>query len=301
MSRLSANLLLLLAGAIWGMSFVEQKVGMEHVGPFAFIALRFLVASIILLPFAFQESYFSTREKAPFGVKQLLQFCSIGLCLFLGMASQQVGLLTISVTNSGFLTGLYVVFTPLLSIALFKQWPHVVVWPAALLALCGIFLLSGGDFTQLTLGDGLTIFSAVCWAMQVVLIARFVVQSNRPLLLSFVQFALTSVLAFVLVLAFEQLSWDMIMGASRSILFTGIFATGIAFSFQVIAQRHTTAPQAAIFLSSEALFAALFGALRLDERVGLIGLLGCALIFTAMLVVEVVPELLKQRQRSLEQ
>lgn len=298
MSRLSANLLLLLAGAIWGMGFVAQQTAMENLGPFGFIALRFLVASIVLLPFVWREC---NRPKQPLPdllPVHFVQFISIGLCLFTGMAAQQVGLLTITVTSSGFLTGLYVVFTPFLAVVLFKQWPHPVIWPATLIAMTGIFLLSGGNLSSLARGDFLTVFSAVCWALQVVLIGRFVGRTNRPLTLSLVQFMVTCLLASIAAVMFETMSVAGIKSAVFEILYTGIFATGIAFSLQVIGQRYTTAPQAAIFLSSESLFAALFGAIVLGERIGWVGLSGCALIFTAMLLVELVPELQKYKSKK---
>lgn len=296
MSRLSANLLLLLAGAIWGMGFVAQQTAMETLGPFSFIALRFLVASLVLLPFVWRENKRPAQELPQLLPVHFLQYAVIGLCLFAGMATQQVGLLTITVTNSGFLTGLYVVFTPFLAVVLFRQWPHIIVWPAALIAFFGIFLLSGGDLAGLQQGDLLTVISAGFWALQVVLIGHFVGRTNRPLTLAFVQFVVTCVLAAIVAFAIETITIEGIKAAAFEIFYTGIFATGVAFSFQVIGQRYTSAPQAAIFLSSESLFAALFGATILGERIGLIGLVGCALIFVAMLLVELLPELLKNRK-----
>ncbi len=293
MSRYTANALLLLAGAIWGFTFVAQQTAMEYVGPYTFIALRFLIASIVVLPFALRESAKGKREDKPLPTLRAIHFVQymlIGLSLFLGMAAQQVAIQTITVTNSGFLTSLYVIFTPFLGVLLFLQWPHRIVWPASLLAVAGIYLLAGGSFTALSYGDLLTIGGAVFWALQIVLIGRFIGNTNRPLALAVVQFAVTSVLAFCVALVFETWSVQQIAAAAKEILFAGVLSTGIAFSLQVIGQRYTTAPQAAIFLSSESLFAALFGALFLSERIGVIGLIGCALIFVAMLAVEVIPE-----------
>ncbi len=289
MQRRSANLLLLLAGAIWGMGFVAQQTAMDSVGPFTFIALRFLIATIVVLPFAIAESRRPKEPLPPLQFQHFVQFGAIGLCLWAGMSLQQVALQTITVTNAGFLTGLYVVFTPLLGVLLYRQWPHFIVWPACSIALLGIYFLSGSNLSQLQLGDALTVAGALCWALQVLLIARYVGRSNRPLALSAAQFFVTSVLAGVAGLAFEAATWAGIQGALTEILYAGIFATGIAFSLQVIGQRYTSPAQAAIFLSSEALFAALFGALFLHERVGLLGLFGCALIFCSMLLVELVP------------
>lgn len=295
MSRFSANMLLLLAGAIWGIGFVAQKTAMDDLGPFSFIAFRFLIASIVVLPFAWRECQRPKQPLPELLPVHYLQFVAIGLCLFAGMATQQVGLLTIAVTNSGFLTGLYVVITPLMAVLLFQQWPHPVVWPAAVVATAGIFMLSGGDFSQLQSGDLLTVLSATFWALQLILIGRFVGQSKRPLTMSLVQFMVTCGLAAIVAIIFESVSMQGLKSAAFEILYAGVFATGVAFSLQIIGQRYTTAPQAAIFLSSESLFAALFAAVILSERIGWVGLVGCALIFTAMLLVELVPELFKSK------
>lgn len=317
MNRLQANALLLLAGAIWGMGFVAQAKAMDSIGPFLFIALRFIVACAVVLPFALMESSNHRRQNRVADSTLLIvgdntkaghfhlltmndvgKFCLIGLALFAGMACQQVGLLSTSVTNSGFLTGLYVVFTPLIGIALFRDRPHPVIWPAAILALLGIYLLSGGNLGALVVGDLLTILSAVFWSLQVVMIARFVGQSGRPLALSFVQFFVTGLLALIVAIALEPIVWVGIVDAAPEILYTGVFASGIAFTLQVIGQRYTTAPQAAIFLSSEAPFAALFAFLWLGERIGVIGVGGCVLIFLAMMLVELLPEWQARRSRA---
>ncbi len=319
MKRWQANVLLTLAGAVWGMGFVAQATAMKSVGPFLFIGLRFLVASTVLVPWVVAEhrrnrpyhqassaatlllsdidniNHRVNSGNAPLVRSDWLKFALIGVMLFAGMATQQVGLLSTSVTNSGFLTGLYVVFTPLLAVLLFRDLPHPVTWLSALLALLGIYLLSGGNLAKLVVGDLLTIGSAIFWSMQVVMIARFVVQSGRPMALSIMQFAVTAVLALMMALVFEPIVWSGIVAAGPQILYAGIFASGLAFTLQVVGQRYTSAAQAAIFLSSEAPFAALFAYLLLDERITLVGLAGCGLILLAMLSVELVPQWLAKR------
>lgn len=302
MKRWHANILLLLAGAIWGMGFVAQASAMTSIGPYLFIALRFAVASLVILPFTVLESrrYDALTDIALEGTRHrvgrklqnadYIKFAVIGLSLFAGMATQQVGLLTTSVTNSGFLTGLYVVFTPVLGVLLYRSKPHSVTWVAALLSLIGIYLLSGGELSKLVKGDILTIISAMFWALQVVLIARFVGESGRPLALSQVQFTITALLALLVALTIEPILWESILQVAPQILYAGIFASGFAFTIQVIGQRYTSAPQAAIFLSAEAPFAALFAYLFLSEKIAVIGFLGCALILAAMLAVELAPQ-----------
>ena len=277
------------------MGFVAQSSAMKAIGPFLFIGLRFALATIVVLPFALLEARRSDRPLDRRGVTGLLW---IGILLFLGMASQQNGLLTTSVTNSGFLTGLYVVFTPIIAVLFLREMPHVIVWPSAMLALAGIFLLSGGNLSALNTGDFLTILCAVFWAIQVILIGKFGKRTGRPLALPAIQFAVCAVLALAVALVIEPFDLVAIQAATKEILFAGIFSSGLAFTLQAVAQRHTTSSQAAIFLSSEALFAALFGALILSERINGIGYVGCGLMFTAMILVEVVPELRKKKSAA---
>ncbi len=282
------------------MAFIAQATAMDDIGPFLFVALRFCVASLVVLPFAIIEARRSKKlenseSSTSLSTRDIGNFCLIGTALFAGMATQQVGLLSTSVTNSGFLTGLYVIFTPLIAIALFREKQHPIIWPSAVIGTTGIFFLSGGDLGALVLGDVLTIISAVFWALQMVMIARFVGETGRPLALSLVQFLVPAVLSSILALALEPIVLSNIVSALPEILYTGILGSGVAFTLQVIGQRYTTAPQAAIFLSSEAPFAALFAFLFLGERLGFIGISGCMMILCAMLLVELVPEWQKRR------
>lgn len=288
MPRYLANLLLLLAGATWGAGFVAQSTAMDNIGPFLFIGMRFLVATILLAPFAWIES---RKAAMPVSAAHLRGFALTGLVLFLGMGLQQVGLLFTTVTNSGFLTGLYVVFVPFITLLVLGHRPHPVIWPAVLMTFVGIWMLAGGSLVALNNGDFLTIACAVMWALQVILVGRYVGPSGRPLTLSFVQFALTSMLGLATGLMIETFDIAAIVATLPEILFAGVFATGLAFTLQVIGQRYTTAPQAAIFLSTESLFAALFGAMILGEQIPALGYAGGLLIFLAILLAELGPML----------
>ncbi|QDZ01992.1 DMT family transporter [Nitratireductor mangrovi] len=295
MSRPVANLVLLLAGALWGMGFVAQSTAMAAVGPFLFVGLRFLVAAVAMLPFALREH---AVAKTGLQTRDWRAFAVIGLFLFGGMAAQQVGLLTTTVTNSGFLTGLYVVMVPFLAVLIYRQWPHPVVWPSAAMALAGIWLLSGGAIERLTVGDWLTILCALFWALQMIFIARHAAGSGRPVTLAVTQFAVCAALGLAVALLVEPIGLDAIRAAAPEILYAGIFSGGIAFTLQAVGQRYTTAPQAAIFLASESVFAALFGAYFLGERLPAAGLAGCGLIFAAIILVEALPPLIERRRRT---
>ena len=288
MTRVTANALLLLAGATWGMGFIAQSTAMDDVGPFLFIAARFAVACAVVAPLAWFEA---KRAVTPITIRDHSIHAMVGVALFLGMAFQQVGLLTTTVTNSGFLTGLYVVFVPFVAIALFREWPHRIVWPSVVIAVFGVYLLAGASLASFAVGDVYTVICAAFWALQVVLIGRFVRVSGRPIALALMQFAVTGVLALLIAVVIEPIEWSAIRAAGIEILYAGTLASGLAFTIQIVGQRYTTAPQAAIMLSSESLFAALFGTLLLGEVIGPLGLLGCALILVAMLMVEIVPAL----------
>jgi drug/metabolite transporter (DMT)-like permease len=293
MSHARANMFLLFAGAIWGMGFVAQSSAMDRIGPWFFIGLRFAVATLTMMPMALRENARAGRAPTQ---KDMLKFALIGLTLFLGMAAQQNGLMTTSVTNSGFLTALYLIMVPLLGIALFRQMPHFIVWPAALCALFGIFLLSGGKLEAMRQGDLLTILCAFFWALQILLINRYANASGLPVTLAVTQFAVTAILGFAAAFSFERMEFKAAILAAPEILFAGVFAGGLAFTFQAVGQRYTTASQAAIVLSSEALFAALFGALIMQDRLPPMAWLGCALIFAAILSAELIPAWMAKRQ-----
>ncbi|WFU07714.1 DMT family transporter [Rhizobium sp. CB3090] len=292
MTRIQANLVLLLAAAIWGGGFVAQSTAMKAIGPFWFIGLRFAVATIVILPFVWLENRKAEKRLTR---RNWLSFFLVGVALFGGAATQQIGLLTTTVTNSSFITGLYVVFVPLIAIVFQRRPPHWIVWPAALMALGGIYLLSGGSFSRLTVGDFLTVVCALFWAAQITLAGSSVSETGRPLGISAMQFAVTAVASLGVAVIAEPISIAAIQGALGEILYVGIFSSGLAFALQVIGQRYTTAPQAAIFLSSEALFGASLGSLLLGETMGPLGYAGCALMFVAMLAVELVPELVRRR------
>lgn len=292
MTRLQANLVLLLAAAIWGGGFVAQSTAMAKIGPFWFVGLRFAIAAIAVLPFALMEARRSAR---PVTTGEWLSFATVGMALFGGAITQQVGLLTTTVTNSSFLTGLYVVFVPVISVIALRRYPHWIIWPGALMSLTGIFLLSGGRFGNLTQGDLLSIVCAVFWGIQIILAGLFVTTTGRPLALSVTQFAVCSLCCLLIAPFVEPISIEAILSAGSEILYVGVISSGLAFVLQVIGQRYTTAPQAAIFLSSEALFGGLLGALLLGELLPPIGYVGCAIIFAAMIMVEIVPELSRRR------
>ncbi|MCP4185541.1 MAG: DMT family transporter [Hyphomicrobiales bacterium] len=297
MSRRMANLLLLLAGATWGMGFVAQETAMDDMGPFLFIGFRFLLAALVVLPFAIREF---RKIDGGLSWQQLLRLLPIGIVFFLAMAFQQIGLIATTVTNAGFLTALYVVFVPLLLLFALREAQALIIWPASMLAIVGIYLLSGGNIVAFNWGDWLIIVCAIFWALHVILVGKIVVSSGAPVIMATLQFFICGLLGFVghfiapyLGISEPDASLTIIRAALFEILYAGVFAGAFAFTLQAIGQQYTSQAAAAIFLSSESLFAALFGAWILSERLDYLGYLGCALIFAALLMVELKPSLVK--------
>lgn len=298
MSRTTANLLLLLAGAIWGMGFVAQQTAMDDIGPMLFIALRFLLAGFAVAPFAYMEM---KRKNITNMSGEILRFKGsffmVGLAFFLGMAFQQVGLIGTSVTNAGFLTALYVIMVPVIMISVLRVAQPFIIWPASILALIGIYLLSGGNLASLNSGDILIIICALFWAGHVILTGRVGQKTDLPVTMATLQFFVTSILAFLgfaLATSFglgETVPSTMqLYGAIPEILYAGLFAGGLGFTLQAVGQRYTSESAAAVLISTESLFAAMFGAFFLGERLQNLGYLGCGLIFVAILMVELMPK-----------
>lgn len=286
---LRADLLMLLTAMIWGSAFVAQRLGMDAVGPFLYTGLRFSLASLVVLPLVL---LLGRRQggKSPEPLNRGLLFggLTMGLALALGINLQQVGLLVTSVTNSGFITGLYVIVVPLLGLFLGHK-TGLGTWLGAALAVVGMFLLSVGDGFHVASGDWLQLAGACVWGVHVLLVGFFA-SRHDPLRLALLQFVTCAVISLALAIATEQIQLAAILAAGPAILYGGVFGVAVGFTLQVVAQKDAIASHAAIILSLEAVFAAIAGALFLGEALALKGYFGCALMFVGMLVAQLWPK-----------
>lgn len=286
---LRADLLMLLTAMIWGSAFVAQRLGMDAIGPFLYTGLRFTLACLALLPLVL---WLGRRERGqkrePVNRGLLLGGLTMGLALSLGINLQQVGLLFTSVTNSGFITGLYVIVVPLLGLVI-GQRTGMGTWLGAGLAVVGMFLLSVGEGFQVASGDWLQLAGAFVWGVHVLLVSFFA-SRHDPLRLALLQFATCAVISLLLALVLEEIRLEAILAAGPAILYGGLFGVAVGFTLQVVAQKHAIASHAAIILSLEAVFAAIAGALLLGEALALKGYFGCALMFAGMLLAQLWPK-----------
>lgn len=275
-----ADLLILLAAAIWGIAFYFQKTAMTHIGPLLFLGLRTLIAVLALLPFALREQR-KRQETAP----SVAGMAAIGgLIFFLAAAIQQYGIVTTTVINTGFLTALYVIATPFAYWAIERQRPTQAVWLSATLAFFGVWGLSGGSLTALSTGDMLVALGAVFWGLHMVVVGK----SGRlaqPLTFTCLQFGLVACIALALALTLEPINMPAIVAAADSILYVGLLSSALTFGVMAIALQHVPAPRASIVLSTEVLFSAAAGYLLLGERLTLVGWTGGLAIIAAILVV----------------
>ena len=285
---LRADLLMLVTAMIWGSSFVAQRLGMDAIGPFLYSGLRFALAVVVLLPVIMLLRRRSAQPASPISRPLLLGGSLMGAVLALGINLQQVGLLFTSVTNSGFITGLYVIVVPLLGLLLGHK-TGLGIWLGASLAVVGMFLLSVGEGFHVASGDLLQLAGAFVWGIHVLLVGVFAARHDA-LVLALVQFVTCAVISLALALVFERLPGAEITQALPAILYGGIFGVAVGFTLQVIAQKHAIASHAAIILSLEAVFAAIAGALLLGESLSSRGYVGCALMFAGMLLAQLWPK-----------
>ncbi len=289
MSRLQANFVLLLAAMIWGSSFVVQQIGLGELGAITFTGSRFLLGSLLIMPLALPQLSRIQQEHRPFTREDWFGLIVTGIILWAAGTIQQYGILHTTVTNSGFLTGLYVPLVPLIGFFLLRKKTHFIVWPASIACFMGTYLMSGANTVVLAVGDLWVMVSAVFWAGHVLMVGYMAMRTKAPLVVACGQFFVCGILGLTLGFITEHPEISHFSGGLYGILYMGIFSVAGAFTLQVVGQRYTPAPDAAIILSSEAVFAAISGAIFLGERISFVQSAGAALIFTGILAVELVP------------
>lgn len=285
MTRLQADLCLLLMAFLWGMAFVAQKTGMDGLGPMGFTGTRFVLSSLVVLPFAWREM---KNVSTPVDAGNARLMVVLGLVFFLAVVAQQAGMLTTSVSNAGFLTGLYVIFVPFFAWIMFRRPPARIIWSACAIAFAGVWMLSGGAPSGFMPGDWLVLCSAFFYGIHIPLVGLLAQRTGRVMTLAFLQYMFCAVLGLAGAYAFEGGIGGMRVLENNiiQILYAGVISGGVAYTLQIIAQRHTPPSHAAIIMMLEAPFAGLAGALFLGDRLSTLGLTGCALILAAALLAE---------------
>jgi drug/metabolite transporter (DMT)-like permease len=276
--RLKADLQLFLVTVIWGSSFAVMRFVAGYHTVFLLNGSRFLLGGLLLLPL--------TKLRGAFNRSNLGYIVLAGFALYAAIGFQQAGLVTTTAGNAGFITCLYVVIVPIVLWVFWRERPSPLMSFAIPLAVGGGFLLSTGGRFQVQSGDILMFAGAFFWAMHVIVIAKV---QGRIATLPFAmgQYVVCGVLSLLTGAFFEHPSRADMLFVLPAVLYTAIFSIALGFTLQVIAQRHTPPNEAALILSLEAVFAALFGWLFLHEILLPVQLAGCALILLAVILVQV--------------
>ena len=262
---------------LWGVTFVQVKDALELYPLFAFLAVRFVIASAVLVVPARTRVRGLGRDGAFAGVV-------LGVFLAAGYGLQTAGLERTTVSSTGFITGLYVVLTPLLALVLFRQATAPLAWVGVVVSVAGLALLSGVDAGS-PLGDLLVLSSTLAQALQIVMVERY---ANRydPVALTFIEMTTAFVGFLAIAVALGDLAIPRGWTVWAALVVTGVFASALAYLIQVWAQRRISATRIALVFSLETVWAGFFGYLLADDRLGLAGWGGCALILAGIVVAE---------------
>ena len=280
--RLKADLTLLLVSIIWGSAFVAQRVAGQLGSVYLFNGARYLLAALVVSPFALRAVRLAPVKDTDAIFQQYKWILIAGSLLFMGSALQQVGLLFTTAGNAGFITSLYVVLVPLVLFLIWREKFHWLSIAAVALAGIGAFLLSTSGHFAIQKGDVVELGGALFWTLHVVVLGKYA-SKFEPMAFSLGQLIVCGTLNLVLGMFTERIiPFDSSM--LIAIGYTAFFSLGFCYSLQVWAQRHTPPADAALILSLESVFAVLSGWFLLDERLAVVQVVGCVLIFLAVLL-----------------
>lgn len=288
--RMIGSLALLFGTMIWGGAFVAQSAGMDYTGPFTFQAARCLLAVIALVLFTllFELKDLKNYWKRWANKKLWLSGMGCGLALFIASSFQQIGLVYTSAGKAGFITAMYIVFVPLIGI--FRKQR---ISPAAVacvgIAIVGLYLLSCAGVSEINMGDVFVLLCALSFAVQITLIDKFA-PGLDALRLNCVQILTTGVISAVPMILWEKPAVAPLLDAWFPLVFAGVFSMGVAYSLQIVGQKNVPPTAASMIMSMESVFAALSGWLILQERMTGQELLGCVLVFSAVLLSQIPPK-----------
>ncbi len=286
MKERNAGILLLLTSLIWGLSFVAQSVSAESIGPFTFNAVRLIIGAIVLIPFALPGIRKHNKDALYFR-KAIKGGILCGLCLAAASVTQQAGIAASGAGKGGFITSLYIIIVPILSIFLGRK-PGARTWICAFSALIGMYFLTLSEGLSLSKGDLLLIICALLFALHIMWIDR-VGKDVDGVLLSMLQFLIGGIASGIGMLILEDPDISSIMDAWLPVLYAGAFSCGIAYTLQIVGQKYMNPDHAVLILSLESVWAALGGALILGERMTGKELFGCLLVFAAVIFSQIKP------------
>ena len=292
---------LFITAFIWGTAFVAQSVGMDFLGPFTFNGTRTLMGGLVLLPFIWLTERRKPREQRrpllPWKDKTLLKgglLC--GLLLAVASSFQQFGIQFTTVGKCGFITAFYIILVPIFGLFVKRRCPAL-TWVGVAVALAGLYLLCITESFTVSSGDLLVFCCAVLFSVHILVIDRYspLVDGVR---MSCLQFLVAGALCLALAFIFEEPCWADLLAAWKPLLYAGVFSCGVAYTLQVVGQNGVDPTVASLILSLESVLSVLAGWVILQETLSPRELLGCALVFAAILLVQVGPAMLSKRKKA---
>lgn len=295
---LKQSLLLLLCSTIWGLAFVAQSVGMEYVGPFTFSAIRNYIGAIVLLPFIFANKNRQKNGIIPDESHQTKNLWKGGIIcgffLFVATNLQQYGILYTTIGKSGFITAMYIVIVPIFGLFMHKPVGKK-LWFGVLIAVIGLYYLCmpKGGFT-IQLGDIYLLGCAILFSLQILSVDYYAPLVN-PIKLACIQFISCAVFSTICMLLFEAPSLENIMLAWLPILYAGALSSGVAYTLQIVGQRGLNPTLASLIMSLESVISLLSGWIILGEKLSRRELIGCLIMFIAIILVQLPEKAIPQK------
>ena len=293
--EVSSAILLFLAAFIWGVAFVAQSVGMDYVGPFTFNGCRFLLGGLVLTPFAlirekkYQKSKIykdmTCKEQKKHKQTTLVGGLCCGIAICIASSFQQAGMLYTSVGKAGFITALYIVLVPVMGVFMKKE-VSAIVWVGVLLAAIGFYFLCITESFSINYGDVLLFLCAICFTFHILIIDYFAPRADG-VALSCIQFWFSGVVCVGIALFKETPEISAIIAAAVPILYAGVMSCGVAYTLQIIGQKHMKPAIASLILSLESVISVLAGWVILKEVLTGRQLLGCVLVFSAVILAQI--------------
>lgn len=284
--QIRGSISLTICTVIWGSSFVAQSVGMDHVGPFTFQAVRCFLAVIGLLAVILVADRFKNDGKsfASRWMDKKLWKAGIlcGLPLFVACNLQQLGIVDTDSGKAAFLTAMYIVIVPIIGIFL-KKKPSKMIPVSVLLGVAGLYCLSCVGVTSISTADLLLLGCALAFAVQITVVDIFV-NSVDALRLSLIQALVCSVLSGIIMLFTEEVTWKSVADCWLPLSYSGFLSMGAAYSLQIIGQKDLEPTAASLIMSLESVFAVIFGCLLLQETLTVWEIAGCVLVFAAVIL-----------------
>lgn len=294
------NIILLLTSIIWGLAFVFQRTGMDSIEPITFNAARMSAGALFVgIAVLIRDGKNKNKPQDPVKQKEINKntwLGGVGCGLFLTAASivQQMGLVYTTAGKAGFITAMYMLFVPIFNLIIFKKNNGLKVWIAVITGIVGMYLLCVRDDFVLTMGDLLILACAILFAGHILCCDNFAPKSD-PIKMSAIQFIITGVLSWIFAFITESPSIEKIVSATIPILYCGVISGALGYTLQIVGQRYTDPSTASLLMSLESVFAVIAGVLLLNETMVFQEILGCIIMFAAIILLQLPSRPKKQK------